>query len=100
MAKKVEQKEEAIETNPDSSESYRTIIVRRTLTEAEAPTAMLWLNQKGKTKFQIAAKADTGCSVTILNNKIAERENLELHQLNIPHLLTATGQRMHVNGKI
>ena len=34
------------------------------------------------------------------NNKIAEREKLELHQTNIPRLLTATGQRMYVNGKI
>ena len=38
--------------------------------------------------------------MTILSNKIAERENLELHQTNIPRPLTATGQRMHVNGKI
>ena len=38
--------------------------------------------------------------MTILNNKIAEREKLELHQTNIPRLLTATGQKMHVNGKI
>ena len=36
----------------------------------------------------------------MLNNKTAEREKLELHQTNIPRLLTATGQRMHVNGKI
>ena len=55
---------------------------------------------KSKRKFQIAVTADTGCSVTILNNKISERENLEFHQMNIPQLLTPTGQKMHVNGKI
>ena len=38
--------------------------------------------------------------MTILNNKIAEREKLELHQTNIRGLLTATGQKIHVNGKI
>ena len=94
-AKKIEIKEEITEPAPYSSESCRTIIVRRTSTEADAPPAMLWLHQKGKNKFQIAATADTGCSVTILNNKITEREKLELHQINIPRLLTATGQRMH-----
>ena len=99
-AKKVEAKEEVTETAPDSSESCRTIIVQRTSTEAEAPPAMLWLNQIGKNKFQIAGTADTGCSVTILSNKIAEREKLELHQTNVPRLLTTTGQKMHVNGKI
>ena len=41
IAKKVEQKEEVTKTNPDSSESYRKIIVRRTLTEAEVPPAKL-----------------------------------------------------------
>ena len=91
-AKKVEQKEEVTKINPDSSDSCRTIIVRWTSTEAKAPPAMLWLNQKEKNKFQIAATADTECSVTIPNNQIAERENLKLHKLNIPRLLTATGQ--------
>ena len=38
--------------------------------------------------------------VTILNNKISKRENLELHEINILRLLTATGLRMHINGKI
>ena len=35
-----------------------------------------------------------------MSNKIAEREKLELHQTNIQRLLTATGQKMHVNGQI
>ena len=38
--------------------------------------------------------------MTIIYNKIAEREDLQLHQTNIPRLLIATGQRMQVNGKI
>ena len=41
LMKKVEAKEEITETAPDSSESCRKIIVRRTSTEAEAPPAML-----------------------------------------------------------
>ena len=40
-AKKVEIKEEITKAAPDSSESCRIIIVRRTSTEAEAPPAML-----------------------------------------------------------
>ena len=92
-AKKIEIKEEIPETASDSSERCRTIIVRRSSTEADVPPAMLWLNQKGKKKIQIAA-TDTGCSVTILNNKITEREKLEIHQTNIPRLLTATGQTL------
>ena len=40
-AKKIEIKEEIAETAPESSESCRTIIVRRTLTEADAPPVML-----------------------------------------------------------
>ena len=39
-AKKIEAKEEIAATARDSSESCRTIIVRRTSTEAEAPPAM------------------------------------------------------------
>ena len=83
-ANKVEQKEEVTETSPDSSERCRTIIVIWTSSEAKATPAMLGLNQKEKSKFQIAATADTGCSVTIISNHIAERENLKLHQLNFP----------------
>ena len=40
-AKKVEAKEEIPDTADDTSESCRTIIVRRTSTEADAPPAML-----------------------------------------------------------
>ena len=40
-AKKIEIKEETADTAPDTSESCRTIIVRRTSTEADAPPAML-----------------------------------------------------------
>ena len=40
-AKKVEIKEENPDTADDTSESCRTIIVRRTSTEADAPPAML-----------------------------------------------------------
>ena len=40
-AKKVEIKEEINDTAPDTSESCRTIIVRHTSTEADAPPAML-----------------------------------------------------------
>ena len=40
-AKKIEVKEEITDTAPDTSENCRTIIVRRTSTEADAPPAML-----------------------------------------------------------
>ena len=45
------------------------------------------------------ATADTGCSVNLLDLRIAKENNITLTKLGLPRLVTATGADMTVNGQ-